>query len=792
MGYITQEKDYWIHSNALSITLNALGNANRIQCSVSSGAVIMAFIEGDTTLGYNAAHNYKSWPMSASPTYFNTNTAKYVYVAIPRTDAIGTQAVVVFPSEKLDIDGKNESDEQIGSTDYLYIYIGGHISAVETIDGVEKRRFISDPSEHTGKLDTDQGRAEERYETEWYSWSAVMQTVTFLKKIVMAPTSWFHNLILGDDKKELTGVATAATGEEYVNSETLVVTPSYLSGKYLSKTHDDTAAGNITFQQNITVDGSANVGGDISAGGNATITGDTTVGGDADVIGDVEVGGDVDVTGKVTAAELIANLFKTPGFKEAVGLVGQGFGVKTENGRATMQTDDLIVLGRMFVNSLNIREVSYIGGVYLLTPAGSTVERVMELYTTGQNYAVTKDWTTEDVGGLVVGYRVLWKADDGTTSTMNYWKQGDQAFCEIFNINKAGHYDNFSNRRYWRLVCRTGHTTVDGKEYNYADLSDIAQVYLYDGDGNMIHNETGVGYGFFGYEGASLGYDSERRNSIPAVDDKVVCLGSQADKDRQAAIQLSAEGVGSFGIYDNINFYGDHDNGSIDSYEIHFMSKQEVRMRASRFSWTTNVGVSKPPTVYCGEWSEGNTSEWGYEWTYNGVNWLCIIPQGQTTNEAPGTTPAWWVSNQGESGKTYALGFYTDEEDPTPIMGLAVRPAHVDEKVVPYLLYGQDDITDDVYLWLWQRESNYKQLDDVWGDEDVPYDDLPSKYNPESPDYDPTLVRPKRRNYRMLHITTDDLPTGWDADNGKVGFKCTATFTSGGEQAEIINRISIV
>ena len=68
----------------------------------------------------------------------------------------------------------------------------------------------------------------------------------------------------------------------------------------------------------------------------------------------------------------------------------------------------------------------------------------------------------------------------------------------------------------------------------------------------------------------------------------------------------------------------------------------------------------------------------------------------------------------------------------------------------------------------------------------------PSKYNPESPDYDPTLVRPKRRNYRMLHITTDDLPTGWDADNGKVGFKCTATFTSGSEQAEIINRISIV
>lgn len=537
---------------------------------------------------------------------------------------------------------------------------------------------------------------------------------------------------------------------------------------FLSKKHDDTAEGLIAFLQGLK-------------------------------FGDLESQYGVTGRGVGTFLELISNFLHTAGFVKESGLAGLGFGVTTAaNGWATTQTDDLIVLGRMFVNTLNIREVSYIGGVYLLTPAGSTVQRVQNLYTTAQDYGDTRYWTPDDVGGLVVGYRLLWKADDGTTSTMNYWQPGDQAFCEIFNINQAGQYDNFHNRRYWRLVCRVGHTTVDGKEYNYADLSDIGAVRLYklvNDEWVPVMNEGGKSNTFIGYEGFK---DSVNNNSVPDVDDKVVCLGSQADVRRQAAIQISAEGTGSFGIYDGINDYE-----PLATYEIHFMSKDAVRMRSSKFEWTTDTGVHKPPTVYLGDWVEGNVSYWGIEWTYQGRNWLCVMPRdavdpdsqnvetGQT-RQAPGTNPAWWVDNKGDSGKTYSLGFYTDGEDPTPIMGLAVRPASVDEKIKPYLLYGQDDISDSVTAWKWERESSYSQLDGSWGNEPVPYDDLPSEYNPESPDYDPTLVRPKRNAYRLLHLTTEDLPAGWDTAGGKVGFKCIATFSDGGEQAQIINRISIV
>jgi hypothetical protein len=129
-------------------------------------------------------------------------------------------------------------------------------------------------------------------------------------------------------------------------------------------------------------------------------------------------------------------------------------------------------------------------------------------------------------------------------------------------------------------------------------------------------------------------------------------------------------------------------------------------------------------------------------------------------------------------GGDISLGFYTDGDDPTPIVGLAVRPASIDETVKPYLLYGQNDVSGKVTAWLWERDSNYPDLDLAWKNS--------ARVDPDDP------TSPLKSVTRTLHITTDDLPAGWDANNGKVGFKCTATFNYGGEDTEIINRISIV
>ena len=48
---IATAQNYWISTSALTITLNALGEANRVQASVASGAQIMCYIRGVDGLG---------------------------------------------------------------------------------------------------------------------------------------------------------------------------------------------------------------------------------------------------------------------------------------------------------------------------------------------------------------------------------------------------------------------------------------------------------------------------------------------------------------------------------------------------------------------------------------------------------------------------------------------------------------------------------------------------------------------------------------------------------------------
>ena len=112
---VATTSDYWISPNALHIERNAMSNPDYIQASCVSGAQILVYIKD--IISYDAGHNYRRWTLQASPAVFNTHTEKYVYAAIPR-DSVTSTAMIVFPSEKLDIYGKNEKEEQIGSENY--------------------------------------------------------------------------------------------------------------------------------------------------------------------------------------------------------------------------------------------------------------------------------------------------------------------------------------------------------------------------------------------------------------------------------------------------------------------------------------------------------------------------------------------------------------------------------------------------------------------------------------------------------------------------------------------------
>ena len=242
--------NYWISSTALSITLNAMGDADYIQANVASGAIIMCYMRNIDGLGYDAGHNYRRWNLIANPTYFNSTTEKYVYAAIPRKQQENGTALIVFPSERVDIYGKSATEVQLGSEDYYYIFLGGVISPSVVGGVLQNRTWIQRVD--TGKLASDEAIAAGGDNT-WWIYNAVDDTVTFLKAIVRATFdnieakyATVKNLILGGET--LTGIANDETPK---NSRVDVVTPDYLFGnsdaRYVRKDIDDRVSSILTF-----------------------------------------------------------------------------------------------------------------------------------------------------------------------------------------------------------------------------------------------------------------------------------------------------------------------------------------------------------------------------------------------------------------------------------------------------------------------------------------------------------------------------------------------------------------
>lgn len=405
--YITTSADYWIAPNAVYITLNALGEANRIQGSVATGAVIMCFIEdikaesaggeagnGDG-LWYGANHEPKRWPLSLSPTYFNSDTRKYVYAAVPRRAATGNQAVIVFPSELLDIYGRAERTvpadsvsgndgqepavttyEQIGSEDYFYIYLHGIIGVPTQSGGVLQRQWEEDITDW-GRLDTAQGRDEKQASADWYTYAN--NVVTFLKEIVMRPESSFANLYL--NHKNLRDVATsAANAPVAVDADLAVATPGYVAKFYLSKVADDVAAGHITFQQGLqsvlaatfgTYSRTLAIAGSPSDTG-ASITPDGT-GDFIDLIVRGMVRGNLTIEDLITAKDIIfKNELKGEGARKGF---TDGTGIYMNAKEGLIETDGMNVRGFMRVMELIINRLQLMESDYSFTE-GDTVDHI--------------------------------------------------------------------------------------------------------------------------------------------------------------------------------------------------------------------------------------------------------------------------------------------------------------------------------------------------------------------------------------------------------------------------------
>lgn len=549
MGIEATTKNYWIAPNAISISLNALGDANRTQGSVASGSVISCYIEsvkpessgeeyagnGDG-LGLDNGRNPKRWPLVISPTYFNSDTAKYVYAAIPRKASFGTQAVIVFPSERIDLYGKNENDQQIGSSDYFYVWLQGIISA-PTGDPLQ-REWTQDIA--WGLLGTYEDIVD-MSESDWYQYSGATETVTFLKRIVMKVGSYFENIFLGDH--ELTGVATAATADEYINSDTLVATPSYIRQHYLRRDADDTATGLVGFAKGLWVKAAGMFG--FSEDGDVVARSLKATGSSGGTVADIDNATRKNIGLEVAESGIIGGIFRVAkailtktiqsiNFTGTDSMFGTGWQLTDNdgNGNSRLVVDNLFVRMKAVFNELEVRKYVAMGGNYVFSPAASIIEEVDYIgldendneVVLGYEY-VKVPWvlrlvplsiarrmlsrkkmvrtSAENIDfSEVVKFRCWLKSDDGTTRTINTWQVGMLARCQTFDISHgSGSHDgtwngnSVTNKLYWRAVTAIGqaltkdsyalqnHILEDGLTHNYIDLANYTdendvQLYL--------------------------------------------------------------------------------------------------------------------------------------------------------------------------------------------------------------------------------------------------------------------------------------------------------------------------
>ena len=723
--------NYWISSSALYIQLNAMGEPNYIQCSVASGASILCYMQDIEGLGYDAGHNYQRWPLVAYPSLFPDAKAKYVYVAIPRvSNGVNGTAMVVFPSERIDIYGKSiaSPDKQVGNEDYYYVYLQGEISEVLTKnvgkdendqDIIEKYREWTLTVEY-GSLATDEAIASGG-EGQWWRYESVHDTIKFLKTIsvaafttLKAATATIATLFLNGHK--IVGVATENTDDTSANK---VVTPEFLGQfgvrHFLSKENDDTVNGMITFIKGLVSEAlvKLNRGAYFGKGGAL-----------------------IDEAGRA----IFESLQSIDYDNEAE----QGFAVKKDNGKYHAFVTNLTIWGKAIFHELDVRKLSYSGGNIYLSGAGSKLIKVVPVKESVSADGVISWVETTADDAECAGWKCYLLADNGTTATMNYWQEGDQVRCQtIGEIVAGGAYSDTSNKSYWRTIPDGGVSTQNEKIYGtktetYLDEAGKEQtreeqVELYDG---QAFAWIVVGKHSEGLDGYTEKNAPVEIKGDPAEGDTIVLDGNrhrngnlEYDKtDRQNVIILETTGdyAPRIACYANISEYkhtitksvnGENKEVSLSVFET--SPKGGTKINSSHFELISDDGSTINIINYRGDWVEGNTYHKNDQVNHNNAVWVCVANSEEDVTGEPSDGSTQWKKvlsgskgekgDKGEDGVAYQIMITSDT-------GTVMINGSGEMTLKATLLRNGEDISDTVgnSSWSWWRQSADVEDDAVW------------------------------------------------------------------------------
>lgn len=229
-------------------------------------------------------------------------------------------------------------------------------------------------------------------------------------------------------------------------------------------------------------------------------------------------------------------------------LFGKGFELISKpdgNGgfKTKLEVDELFVRIKAFFAKLEIREISYVGGNYCFSAAGSKIYYVEWLDALG-NVIDKKKGNISDVAT----FRCYLYSDDGTTATINKWAVDDQVMCRTFNIDEGVH-EGTSNKYYWRRATGIGRGII---------ISQVKEeTILEDGDEIVeTNNEQPTEYQY-----VDISMDDCATNSdYPEAEDTIVQFGNWSDEKRQGIIYLMVEGDSAPAImeYSGVGANGKH------------------------------------------------------------------------------------------------------------------------------------------------------------------------------------------------------------------------------------------
>ena len=444
--------------------------------------------------------------------------------------------------------------------------------------------------------------------------------------IVKGALSNILSLLFEGDTTVLDGVAKDGTATD---SKTKIVTPYFGNTHYLSKTTADTASGHITFKQGLTADG----------------------------------------TVKANQGATFGEYVKSNDYDDAT-QTGWGI-VQRKDGKYSLNVTDLSVWGKAVFNNLTIRELSYVGGNLVFSPAASKIFAVKEVY--GKN-----DETEEQE---LKGWKCYLLADDGTTATTNSWAVDDQARCETFNI-KEGVYENVSNKTYWRRITK---------------VSSENEV-ITDDDGNVLYD----GKKFAWIQMSKI--DCMENSDIPAAGDSIVLEGNRTNTDRQNFVLKETWGddapreIG----YTGINSY------SLTDKWVYEVGPKRVRFATQYFAVISRSGDKVYTPNYRGTYSSSFTYYYYDEVTWMGTRWLCVVPEGGSTTTEPSENNEYWKA-------TTAIIATKLELEHDLFSGIAKGETHT---VTCKLMLGDTDCTKAVSYWGVTRKTDDSTSDAAWATKD--------------------------------------------------------------------------